>query len=218
MTPPTARELHLMQCHRCRLVCARASVSDNAEHSAQYNFRQSCQRCGTRLHARKPNAIARTWALMIAALIFYIPSNLLPILHTSALHHDSTTTILGSVVALWRADAWDIAVIIFIASVGVPVTKFLVLALLLITVQLGNTRSRRERTKLYRLLELIGYWSMLDVFVAALLAALVQFGALGAIEPKAGILFFGLVVILTMLATLSFDPRLIWDSQPKNEQ
>lgn len=206
MTPPSARELHLLQCHRCRLVCARDSA------------RQTCQRCGTRLHARKPDAIARTWALMIAALIFYIPSNVLPILHTSALHHESTTTILGSVVTLWRAGAWDIAAIIFIASVGVPVTKFLVLALLLVTVQRGSTRSRRERTKLYRLLELIGYWSMLDVFVVALLTALVQFGALGAIEPRAGILFFGLMVILTMMATLSFDPRLIWDSQPKNEQ
>lgn len=209
MTPPTARELHLLQCYRCRLVCARAS--------AENSYLQSCERCGTRLHERKPNAIARTWALMIAALIFYIPSNVLPIFHTSALQHESSTTILGSVVTLWQAGAWDIAAIIFVASVGVPVTKFLVLALLLITVQLGNTHSRRERTKLYRLLELIGYWSMLDVFVAALLTALVQFGSLGAIEPRAGILFFGLVVILTMLATLSFDPRLIWDSQPKNE-
>lgn len=201
MSIPFARDLNLRLCHRCKYACELAS------------FPQSCPRCTAPLHDRKPEAIARTWALMLAALVFYIPANVLPIMRTRAIQHDSTTTILGSVVDLWQGGAWDIALIIFIASVGVPVTKFLALGLLLVTVHRGDRRSKRERTQLYRLLELIGYWSMLDVFVAALLTALVQFGALGSIEPRSGILFFGLVVILTMLATLSFDPRLIWDNR-----
>ncbi|WP_168203172.1 paraquat-inducible protein A [Marinobacter fonticola] len=205
MTPPFAEQLNLRLCHCCRLACP-------ADESAA-----NCPRCGSPLHMRKPNAIARTWALMLAALVFYIPANVLPIMHTDALYRESSTTILGSVVTLWQGGAWDIAAIIFIASVGVPVTKFLVLGLLLITVQRGSLRSRRERTVLYRALELIGYWSMLDVFVAALLVSLVQFGVFGTIEPRLGILFFGLVVVLTMLAAQSFDPRLIWDTEPRNE-
>lgn len=205
MPPPSAREINLLLCHCCHLPCSLAQ-----QHLA-------CPRCGTTLQRRKPNAITRTWALMLAALVLYIPANVLPIMHTNALYHDNSTTILGSVVALWQGGAWDIALIIFVASVGVPVTKFLVLGLLLVTVQRGSVRSRRERTVLYRALELIGYWSMLDVFVAALLASLVQFGVFGSIEPRLGILFFGLVVVLTMLATQSFDPRLIWDTEPRNE-
>jgi paraquat-inducible protein A len=199
MTAPFADELNLRLCHRCKYAC---SMAVNSHH---------CSRCGATLHHRKPDGIARTWALLLAAMVFYVPANVLPILRTKALQHDSTTTILGSVVDLWKAGAWDIATIIFIASVVVPVTKFLALAFLLITVQRGSTGSCRERTQLYRGLELIGYWSMLDVFVVGLLTALVQFGALADIEPRAGILFFGLVVVLTMMATLTFDSRLIWD-------
>ncbi|WP_404365679.1 paraquat-inducible protein A [Marinobacter sp.] len=205
MTPSSAQQLNLRLCHRCKYA---SSVTGDPQH---------CDRCGARIHYRKPNAIIRTWALTLAAMILYIPANVLPIMRTSAIHHDSTTTILGSVVDLWQQGSWDIAVIIFTASVGVPVTKFLALGYLLVSVQWGSTRSRKERTQLYRLLELIGYWSMLDVFVAGLLTALVQFGPLGGIEPRPGILYFGLVVILTMMATLSFDPRLIWDTGNANE-
>lgn len=205
MTAPFAGQLNLRLCHRCKFA---SSMEGDPEH---------CARCMARMHHRKPNAIARSWALMLAALVLYIPANVLPIMRASALHKDSTTTIVGSVVDLWHQGAWDIALIIFIASVGVPVTKFLALGYLLLSVQLGSARSRKERTRLYRLLELIGYWSMLDVFVAGLLTALVQFGPLGGIEPRSGILYFGLVVILTMMATLSFDPRLIWDTGKTNE-
>lgn len=205
MTPPFAEQLNLRLCHRCKYA---SPMDGDPSH---------CARCMARLHYRKPSAITRTWALTLAALVLYIPANVLPIMRASALHHDSTTTILGSVVDLWHQGAWDIALIIFIASVGVPVTKFLALGYLLVTVQWGSTRSRKERTQLYRLLELIGYWSMLDVFVAGLLTALVQFGPLGGIEPRPGILYFGLVVVLTMMATLSFDPRLIWDTGKAND-
>jgi len=205
MTPPFAEQLNLRLCHRCKY----ASPMDNGP--------SHCARCMAPLHYRKPGAITRAWALTLAALVLYVPANTLPIMRTSALHRDSTTTILGSVVELWQQGAWDIALIIFIASVGVPVTKFLALGYLLVSVQWRSTRSRKERTQLYRLLELIGYWSMLDVFVAGLLTALVQFGPLGGIEPRPGILYFGLVVVLTMMATLSFDPRLIWDTGKANE-
>ncbi|MBS3804325.1 MAG: paraquat-inducible protein A [Oleiphilaceae bacterium] len=200
MTPPFADELNLRLCHRCKYACS----LDRDRHR--------CSRCNALLHRRKPDAIARTWALLLAAFVFYVPANVLPILRTTALQHDSTTTILGSVVDLWQDGAWDIAVIIFVASVVVPVAKFLILAFLLVTVQRRSRGSCRERTQLYRGLELIGYWSMLDVFVVGLLAALVQFGVLGDIEPRLGILFFGLVVVLTMMATLTFDSRLIWDA------
>ncbi|MAA63689.1 MAG: paraquat-inducible membrane protein A [Alteromonadaceae bacterium] len=206
MNPPFAADLNLRLCHSCKLSCSLDQSPD------------SCPRCGARLHHRKPNALSRTWALMIAALVLYIPANLLPIMHTSSLYKESSPTILGSVVQLWRGGSWDIAAIIFIASIGVPVTKFLVLTLLLVTVQTRrNLASCRDRTRLFRGLELIGYWSMLDVFVAGLLSALVQFGVFGVIEPRLGILFFGIVVVLTMLATLSFDPRLIWDNNHDHE-
>lgn len=205
MMPPFADQLNLRLCHRCKYA---SPMAEDPRH---------CARCQARLHHRKPDAIARTAALTLAALVFYIPANLLPIIHTSALHYDSTTTILGSVMELWQGGARDIALILFTASVGVPVTKFLTLGYLLVSVQRGSTRSLRERTRLYRLLEWIGYWSMLDVFVTGLLAALVQFGPLGNIEPRSGILYFGLVVVLTMMATLSFDPRLIWDTGRTDE-
>lgn len=203
MIPASAQDLNLRLCHGCKFACSLAQDP------------HTCPRCGASIHYRKPNAVARTWAFMLAALVLYVPANLLPIMHTDSLVKESSVTILGSVVDLWQGGTWDIAIIIFVASVGVPVTKFLVLALLLLTVQWGSSKSRRERTMLYRTLELIGYWSMLDVFVAALLSALVQFGAFGTIEPRLGILFFGMVVVLTMLATLSFDPRLIWDVDTK---
>ena len=122
------------------------------------------------------------------------------------------STIIGGVVEFWVGGAWDIALIIFIASIGVPVIKFAVLALLLISTQRGSAWAQRQRAQLYRFIELIGYWSMLDVLVVALVAALVQMKELGTIEPRPGILFFGLVVVFTMLSAMSFDPRLIWDS------
>ena len=173
---------------------------------------QTCTRCGAIVHARRPNSIVRTWALLIAASILYIPANLLPVMHTEMLGSGSESTIGGGVLEFWEAGAWDIALIIFIASVGVPAIKFFSLGLLLFTAQHRSTWACRQRSQLYRFVELIGYWSMLDVMVVALVAALVQLRGLGIIEPRVGILFFGMVVVLTMLSAMSFDPRLIWDS------
>jgi len=194
---PRARELGLVGCHTCALVCAVGQPQ--------------CPRCGSRLHPRKSDSLARSWALLIAALILYIPSNVLPVMYTSMLGRGETSTILHGVVEFWKSGSWDIALLIFIASVAVPSTKFLVLATLLLSARWQSSWARLQRARLYRFIELIGYWSMLDVVVVALVCALVQFHLLGTAEPRAGIVFFGLVVVLTMFAAMSFDPRLIWD-------
>lgn len=204
-TPPQASDLNLCLCHSCGLAC---DMTDEPE---------TCPRCEAALHRRKPDSITRTWAYMLAALVFYIPANLLPVMNTKMLGEGADSTIISGVIEFWQGGAWDIALIIFIASIAVPGIKFVVLTLLLVTVQRRSTWAQVQRAKLYRLVEVIGYWSMLDVLVVALVAALVKFQALSDIEPRPGILFFGLVVLFTMLSAMSFDPRLIWDTQPCEE-
>jgi len=198
--PPLADELDLCLCHGCGLACD------------IHECGHRCVRCAAPLHARKRDAIPRAWACLLAALIFYIPANLLPVMHTEMLGQGIDSTIGGGVLEFWESGAWDIALIIFIASIGVPAIKFFAMGTLLVTVQRRSAWARRQRSQLYRMVELIGYWSMLDVLVVALVAALVQLRELGTIEPRVGILFFGLVVVLTMLSAMSFDPRLIWDN------
>ncbi|MBA1243295.1 paraquat-inducible protein A [Pseudomonas japonica] len=195
---PTANELELCLCHGCGLAC------DMRDEPLR------CNRCSAPLHRLKPRSLNRTWAYLIAALVLYVPANLLPVMNTSMLGKGTDSTIISGVLEFWEAGAWDIALIIFIASIGVPGIKFGALTLLLLTAQRGSQWACRQRSKLFRFVEVVGYWSMLDVVVVALVAALVKFQALGTIEPRAGILFFGMVVVLTMLAAMSFDPRLIW--------
>jgi paraquat-inducible protein A len=180
-----------------------------------------CERCDAPLHRRKTNSITRTWAYLLTSLVFYIPANLLPVMNTKMVGNGADSTIMSGVLEFWEAGAWDIALIIFIASIAVPGIKFVALTLLLVTVQRNSRWARKERSTLYRFVELIGYWSMLDVIVVALVAALVKFQALADIEPRPGILFFGLVVVFTMLSAMSFDPRLIWQKEqddPQNEE
>jgi paraquat-inducible protein A len=165
------------------------------------------------LRRRRPNSIARAWALLLAGIIFYIPANVLPVMYTNLLGSGSDSTIIRGVVEFWKSGSYGIALVIFIASVAVPCAKFLTLGLLLLTTQRRSRWAMRERARLYRMVELIGYWSMLDVLVVAVVAALVKFQGISDIEPRIGILFFGMVVILTMLAAMSFDPRLIWDNE-----
>ena len=206
--PIQARQLGLIGCLTCRLVC---------EDKRYPQLR--CPRCHSPLNSRTRESVHRSWAFLLAALIFYLPANLLPVMHTTALGNGGgDSTILEGVAQFWRSGAWDIAALIFVASVAVPCTKFLVLGLLLVTAQLHSDWARRERAALYRLVETIGYWSMLDVLVVALVAALVQFKALSSARPRVGILFFGFVVILTMLSAISFDPRLTWDDEDSNER
>jgi paraquat-inducible protein A len=155
--------------------------------------------------------VENTLAWLIAGVILYIPANVLSVMYVSGVGGGEESTILGGVLSFWQAGSWDIAVLIFTASVAVPATKFLALGVLLWTVHCRSRWAMKQRTALYRLVEFIGYWSMLDVVVVALTAALLKFKALGTAEPRLGIVFFCGVVVTTMIAALSFDPRLIWD-------
>ncbi|WPO97762.1 paraquat-inducible protein A [Pseudomonas sp. HR96] len=202
--PPFARDLGLTLCHTCGQACELAGPADADV---------TCPRCHSLVHRRKPNSLSRTWAFLIAALICYLPANLLPVMYTSIFGSAAENTIMSGVIEFWQSGSWDLALLIFIASVAVPCVKFLVLGTLLISCQRRSQWAMRERSRLYRLIEVIGYWSMLDVLVVALVAALVQFRSLSTIDPRMGILFFGLVVVLTMFAAMSFDPRLIWDAE-----
>jgi paraquat-inducible protein A len=170
-----------------------------------------CPRCGSKLHFRKPDSIQRTWALVIAAAICYVPANLLPVLTTITPFSKSTDTIMEGVVLLWSPSSWPLSVVVFIASVTIPLAKLIALSYLLITVQRRSIKGGRERTRLYRMVEFIGRWSMLDVFVDTFVVALVQLQPLMSMEPGPGVVFFAAVVVLTMIAVESFDPRLIWD-------
>lgn len=197
---PRAHELGLIGCHVCGLVCREPRMA----HAA-------CPRCGAGLHRRKRGSIGRTWALLLAAFILYIPANVLPIMRTVSLGDVDDNTIISGVVELWVKGSPSLAVIVFTASIVVPMMKFLVLGTLLVSTQRRSTWALWQRAKLYRLVEFIGYWSMLDVFVVALLTALVRFGFFSQVAPLPGVVFFGLTVILTMFASMSFDPRLMWD-------
>jgi paraquat-inducible protein A len=203
---PRAHELGLIGCHVCGQVCRDVQREDAA-----------CPRCGSALHRRTPYSCTRTWALLIAAFIFYIPANFLPIMRTASLGDVDDNTILSGVIELWVKGSPDLAVIVFTASIMVPMMKFLVMSTLLLSAHRGTSWARRQRAMLYRLVEFIGYWSMLDVFVVALLTALVQFGFFSEVEPLPGVVYFGLTVILTMLASQSFDPRLIWDCNEEDD-
>ncbi|MVW70605.1 PqiA/YebS family transporter subunit [Bordetella sp. 15P40C-2] len=177
-----------------------------------------CVRCDAVLHERKPASLTRTWALLIAAAALYVPANVLPIMNIrSVIFGDSGHTILGGVVELWQTGSWDIAVIVFVASIVVPLTKMLALAVLATSLQSGSQFTLRQRTRMYEMIEFIGQWSMLDVFVVILLAALAQFEGFLQISagPAAG--SFGMVVILTMLSAMSFDPRIAWDKELSRE-
>jgi paraquat-inducible protein A len=204
--PARAHQLGVIGCHGCGLVC------EDRPHPRGH---ARCPRCNARLHRRYPNSIARAWALLLAGVIFYIPANLLPVMYTELLGSGSESTIMGGVIEFWKSGSYGIALVIFTASVAVPCTKFLVLGLLLVTAQRRSNWATRERARLYRLVEVVGYWSMLDVLVVAMVAALVKFKALSDAEPRIGIFFFGVVVILTMLSAMNFDPRLIWDGEQK---
>lgn len=157
-----------------------------------------------------PARISRAWALIIAAVILYIPANVLPIMEITSIGGSSSHTILGGVIELWQMGSWDIAIVVLIASVLVPIFKLVCLSCLVWLTQRRAKVGLRARTKLYRAVEFIGQWSMLDVFVVILLSALGRFGALLSIAPGSGAVAFGAVVILTMLAAMSFDPRLAW--------
>lgn len=199
----TASQAGLIDCHHCGEVCRDVGATEGEAH---------CPRCDAVMHRRKPGSLARTWALLITAVILYIPANVLPIMHTSTLFESSSDTIVSGVLVLWKGGSWDIALIVFVASVVVPVLKILVLAILLISVKRASSWRPHDRARLFQVIEKVGHWSMLDVFVVALLVALVHFKTYATVEAGPAIVAFGAVVVLTMLAAKSFDPRMIWDS------
>jgi paraquat-inducible protein A len=198
---PSAMAHGLVSCHACGM------LSRLAGHE-----RAHCPRCQARLHARKPDSISRTWALLILAYILYIPANILPILESRALLTAESNTIMSGILMFWETGSWVIAALVFIASIVVPLTKLFALTWLLLSVQLRSRSRPYQRTQLYRMIDFIGRWSMLDIYVVALTVTLVQVGSLASIQVGTGALAFGSVVVVTMLAAHTFDPRLIWDA------
>ena len=198
---PTARSRGLIGCECCGLVSEVSPSTAGAR----------CARCGFALHARKPQSLQRTSAYLLAAVVLYIPANTLPIMATAnVVEGRAKHTIFGGIIELWHTGSWDLALIVFIASIAVPILKIGALALLVFTARRKSRWRQADRASLYRLIETVGHWSMLDVFVVVLLVGMVRFGAFASVEPGAGLLAFGAVVVLTMLASASFDPRLIW--------
>ncbi len=193
----TARELGLSSCHVC------SQLSPATKHQ--------CPRCLAPLHLRKTDSLQRSWGLLITAALLYIPAMMFPVTTVMALGNVQASTLMGSVIHFIESGSWPIALVIFTASVAVPILKIIGLAYLLISAQRKQKTNRVQLTKLYRVVELVGRWSMIDVFVVAILVALVQIGVFINIIPGLGILAFTGVVVVTMFAAMQFDPRLIWD-------
>lgn len=201
---PFAREMHVCRCPLCGLVCSDDRVSGAGER---------CPRCHTLLPNHPHSCSQLSWALLFTAMILYVPANLFPVMSTTLLGQGTDSTILSGVVVFWRSGSWGIAAIIFVASVVVPCLKFLSLSALLLSTSRKSRWARRERARLYRVMEWIGCWSMLDVVVVAAVCGLLRFHTLSEAEPRAGIFFFGFVVILTMLCALSFEPKTLWEDK-----
>jgi len=171
-----------------------------------------CGRCGAKLHHRKPASVSRSWALIAAAAILYVPANLYPVMTVVSLGQGTPHTIVDGVARFIETGFWPLALIVFIASVVVPMLKLVGLSVMLLQIRSGSARALQQRTRLCRLIEMLGRWSMIDVFVVAVLIALVRFGVLASITADIGVACFGAVVVLTMLAAATFDPHLMWDA------
>jgi paraquat-inducible protein A len=198
--PTPAPEESLLLCEACSLV------------APVVGHDSSCPRCGAHRHFRKPDSIMRAWALMITAIVLYIPANAYPVMTVISFGSGSPDTILSGVKELALAGMWPLALLVFFASITVPVLKIVGLAILLITTQRRSHWRLRDRTVLYRIVESIGRWSMIDVFMISILVGLVRLGAIATIEPGVGAIAFAAVVITTMIAATCFDPRLMWDA------
>jgi paraquat-inducible protein A len=195
--PGTAAAAGLATCH----TCLKLSSADL----------HACPRCGAALHVRSTDSLQRTIALAVTAIVLYIPANILPIMTTTQLGTPEHSTILGGVVLLIELGSVPVAAVIFVASVLVPTGKLIAIFWLVSSVMRGQRTSLQQRTAMYRVTEFIGKWSMVDVFVVAILVALVQLGGLLSITAGTAAIAFGGVVIVTILSAESFDPRLIWD-------
>ncbi|HEV7612605.1 MAG TPA: paraquat-inducible protein A [Steroidobacteraceae bacterium] len=200
-TPATGRSLGLLVCADCRLTVRGLKAG---------NLR--CPRCHAPLHERKPHSLAITAVLLISAAILYVPANILPVMDTRTFFDDENDTIMSGVLVLLRSGSWPIAVLVFIASIVVPLLKILALGVLLYSAWRRSPRGRLQCSRLYRMVEFIGRWSMLDIYAISLLATLVQIQSFATISVGWGAWAFGSVVVLTLLAARSFDERLLWDT------
>jgi paraquat-inducible protein A len=198
----------LVGCDTCSLLC-RQPLMDN---------HYICPRCHAPLHIRKTNTLHRTWALVIAAVVIYLPANILPVTITSAPGHEQADTILSGVIYFLFSGSWHIALVIFIASIIVPLMKIVTLIYLLISIHKNSISKPEERTRLYRITEVVGRWSMVDVYVVTILVSLVHLGPLANVVAGPGAVYFAGVVVITMLAAQSFDPRLIWDAMEESNE
>jgi paraquat-inducible protein A len=197
--PMTAGK-QLISCETCELM-----IETSREHSP-------CPRCGATIHRRKPDAIRRTLALVITGFLLYVPANLLPVLSIERFGHDQPSTIVSGVHELITAGLWPLAIIVFTASVVVPLVKLFGLSLMLVMTRMRSRRWLVGRTRLFRFIDRIGRWSNIDVFMISILAALVQFGTLTSVRPEPGAIAFAAVVVITMMASRCFDARVMWDA------
>ena len=203
----TAMQQGLQSCDTCGLLSRPAPGEDEGR----------CPRCDEELVFRKPASLQRTLAYLVAAAVCYVPANVLPVMTTITASGRESDTIMQGVVLLWSPTGWPLSLIVLFASIMIPSAKILALGYLLITVRRGSIENNRQRVRLYRIVEIIGRWSMVDVFVDTFTVALLQLQPLMSVEPAPGLFFFAAVVVLTMLAVESFDPRLIWDSASSKE-
>jgi paraquat-inducible protein A len=200
--PATGRSLGLLVC----LICRATVRGAKSPHS-------KCPRCHARLHERKPHSLAITTVLVISAAALYVPANVLPVMDTHTIFDDENDTIMSGVLVLLQSGSWPIAVLVFVASIVVPLLKILALAVLLYSAWRRSPNRRLQRSQLFRMVEFIGRWSMLDVYAISLLATLVQVQSFASIIVGWGAWAFGAVVVLTLLAARTFDERLLWDTQ-----
>jgi len=197
----------LIACHFCHTLSKPPQVTDSEIEKIELK----CPCCQSTIHSRIPNSISKTWALLIAAIILYIPANTLPIMTVILWGDGQPDTIMSGVIHLLDGGMWPLALLIFIASIFIPILKLVVLTGLMISIYFKSTWRPKDRTILYRITEFVGRWSMVDIFVIGILVTLVQFGNTASVTPNIGALSFAAVVILTMFAAHTFDPRLIWD-------
>jgi paraquat-inducible protein A len=198
--PATGRSLGLLVCLNCRATVRALQV--------RY---PRCPRCDAHLHERKPHSLALTAALLLCAAALYVPANLLPVMYTNTLLDEEQDTIMSGVLVLLHSGSWPIALLVFVASIVVPLLKIIALSVVLFAAWKRSARRQAPRSELFRMVEFIGRWSMLDVYAISLLVALVQIRSLASVVVGWGALAFAAVVVLTLFAARTFDERLLWD-------
>jgi len=198
----TGKEAGLVLCSECHTI-----------HQYIKNKQLQCHCCGADIHQRKPDSLNRTWALLIASIIFFIPANVMTIMNVAYFGVDDPSTIIGGVILLIQLGSYPVAFVVFVASIIVPLFKMMGILMILLSLKFKINMTERQKIKMFRFIEFIGRWSMLDIFVISILAALVNISGVAVITAGNAATAFGAVVVLTMLAANSFDPRLLWDSQ-----